>query len=76
MARTGKPAHVRADLGDDHPRDRLTDPGHRRQPVGRLAKRLQEVAQAAAKQLRGGRDGTRAGPGLPPAGGVSEPAPA
>ena len=23
MARTGKPRHVHADLGDDHPRDRL-----------------------------------------------------
>ena len=35
---------------------------------------LQEVARAAAKQSGGGRDGTRAGPGLPPSGGASEPA--
>ena len=42
----------------------------------RKANLLQEVARAAAEQLSGGRDGTRAGPGLPPSGGASEPAPA
>ena len=43
MARTGKLRHVHADLGEDHPRDRLTDPGHRLQPVGGLAKRAQDL---------------------------------
>ena len=43
MARTGEPGHVHANLGDDHPRDRLTDPGHRRQAVGGLAKRAQDL---------------------------------
>ena len=40
----------------------------------RKANLLQEVARAAAKQSGGGRNGTRAGPGLPPSGGASEPA--
>ena len=39
VSRTRKARHVHADLGDDHPSNRLTDPGHRRQPVGGLAKR-------------------------------------
>ena len=40
----------------------------------RKANLLQEVARAAAKQSGGGRDGTHAGPGLPPSGGASEAA--
>ena len=40
----------------------------------RKANLLQEVARAAAKQSGGGRDGTRAGTGLPPSGCASEPA--
>ena len=54
MARTGKLRHVRADLGDDHPRDRLTDPGYRRQPVGRLAKRAQHLVGLPLDLLHGG----------------------
>jgi len=53
MARSGKPAHVHADLGDDHPRDRFTDPGHRRQPVGRLAKREQHLVSLPLHVLHG-----------------------
>ena len=38
MARAGEPDIVHADLGDEHPRDAVTDPGYRRQAVGGLAK--------------------------------------
>ena len=54
MARAGKLRHVGADLGDDHPRDRLTDPGDRRQPVGRLAKRAQHLVGLPLDLLHGG----------------------
>ena len=46
--------HVGADLGDDHPRDRLTAPGYRRQPVGRLAKRAQHLVGLPLDRLHGG----------------------
>ena len=53
MVRTGKLRHVHADLGDDHPRDRLTDPGHRRQPVGGLARRAQDLVGLLLQLLHG-----------------------
>ena len=43
MACAGKLSHVHADLGDDDPRRRLSDPGHRRQPVRGHAKRAQHL---------------------------------
>ena len=57
MARTGKPRHVHANLGDEHPRDRLTDPGHRRQPVGGLAKRAKDLVRVLLELLHGGGQG-------------------
>ena len=42
------------DLGDDHPRDCLTDHGHRRQPVGGLAKRTQYLVGPPLQLLHGG----------------------
>ena len=54
MARTGEPGHVHADLGDDHPRDRLTDPGHRCQPVGGLAKRAKHFVGLLLDLLHSG----------------------
>ncbi len=54
MSRTGKPRHVHADLGDEHPRDGLTDPGDRRQPLGGLAKRAQHLVGLLLQFLHGG----------------------
>ena len=54
MARTGKSGHVHTDLGDDHPCDRLTDTGHRRQPVGGVAKRAQDLVGLVLDLLHGG----------------------
>ena len=53
MSRTGKPRHVHADLGDEHPRDGLTDSGHRRQPLGGLAKRAQHLVGLLLQFLHG-----------------------
>ena len=73
MARIGKPGHVHADLGDDHPRDRLTDPGHRRQPLGGLAKRAQHLVGLAAPVSARRRVAHRSAPGAAPAGNGGAP---
>ena len=59
MTSSGKLGHVDAHLGDDHPRDRLTDAGYRRQPVGGFAKRAKDLVGLLLDLLHGKRSARR-----------------